>query len=76
MGDDYAARAARGCKTLLHDCLTHCRDELDQIRDEVVAAMDAVPPTTAPPGSPEKVEELAARFARGDSLFVERDAAL
>jgi hypothetical protein len=75
-GDEYAARAARGDRSLLFDCLTYCADEINQLRSEVAAAMDAAAPTSAPPGSPEKVEEMCQRYARGDSLFVQDDAAL
>jgi hypothetical protein len=73
-GEAYAARAARGDRTLLYDCLTVSRDELDDIRNEVQALMDAAPPTAHLPGSPAKVEVLVERYARGDSLFVQGDA--
>ncbi len=73
-GEAYAARAARGDRSLLYDCLTVSRDELDEIRAEVQALMDAAPPTTSPPGSPGKVEAMVERYARGDSLFVHGDA--
>jgi hypothetical protein len=72
-GEAYAARAARGDRTLLYDCLTVTRDELDAIRDEVQAAMDAAPPTDHEPGSPGKVAEMVARAERGDSLFIQGD---
>jgi hypothetical protein len=75
-GEAYAARAARGDRSLLFDCLTVTRDEIDDIRSEVAAAMDAAPPTSAPPGSPGKVEAMVERYARGDSLFIQGDAAL
>jgi len=74
-GEAYAARAARGDRTLLYDCLTVSRDELDEIRTEVETVMDAASPTTSLPGSPEKVEVMVERYARGDSLFVQGDAA-
>jgi hypothetical protein len=73
-GEAYAARAARGDRSLLYDCLTVSRDELDEIRAEVQALMDSAPPTTSPPGSPGKVEAMVERYARGDSLFVHGDA--
>jgi hypothetical protein len=73
-GEAYAARAARGDRTLLYDCLTVSRDELDEIREQVEAVMDAAPPTTSPPGSAGKVEVMVERYARGDSLFVHGDA--
>lgn len=73
-GEAYAARAARGDRTLLYDCLTVTRDEMDEIRAEVEAQMDATPRTTSPPGSGGKVEVMVGRYARGDSLFVQGDA--
>jgi hypothetical protein len=74
-GETYAARAAAGDRTLLYDCLTVSRDELDAIRAEVEAAMDAAPPTAAPPGTTDKVSEMARRAERGESLFIQGDGA-
>jgi hypothetical protein len=54
--------------------LTVSRDELDAIREEVHALMESTPPTPHPPGSAGKVDAMAARFAAGDSLFVDGDA--
>lgn len=73
-GEAYAARAARGDRTMLYDALTVAREELDAIREQVHQVMEAAPPTMLPPGSPGKVEVLAERFYRGDSLFIARDA--
>lgn len=73
-GEAYAARAARGDRTLLYDCLTVSRDELDEIRDEVQAVMDSAARTAASPGSAAKVEAMVERYARGESLFVQGDA--
>jgi hypothetical protein len=73
-GEAYAARAARGDRTLLYDCLTVSRDELDEIREAIQKVMDAAPSTACPPGSPEKVAEMSARVDRGESLFIETDA--
>lgn len=70
----YHARAAAGDPSLLHDAITVTVDELLAIRDEVIAHMDAAAPTAASPGTREKVEELARRAERGDSLFVDGDA--
>jgi hypothetical protein len=72
-GDTYAARAAAGDRTLLHEALTLSIDELNHIREEVEAVMAAAPPTPAQPGSKEKVEEMARRVERGESLFIEGD---
>lgn len=73
-GEAYAARAARGDRTMLYDALTVAREELDAIREQVHQVMESAPPTMLPPGSPGKVEVLAERFYRGDSLFIARDA--
>jgi hypothetical protein len=72
-GETYAARAAAGDRTLLYDCLTVSRDELDAIRGEVEAAMEAAAPTSAPPGTTDKVAEMARRAERGESLFIQGD---
>jgi hypothetical protein len=73
-GDTYAARAAAGDRTLLHEALTLAVDELTAIREEVEAQMAAAPPTAAPPGSKTKVDEMAARAERGDALFIDGDS--
>jgi hypothetical protein len=72
-GEAYAARAARGDRTLLYDALTVSRDELDEIRELVQREMDAAPPTDHEPGSPGKVETMVARASRGESLFIQGD---
>lgn len=74
LGEGYAARVARGDRTVLFDCVTYCIDELNGIRDEIEHRMDATPPTHHEPGTPEKVEVMARRLHAGDSLFVEGDA--
>lgn len=74
-GDAYAQRAANGDRTLLHEALTLSIDELGQIREEVETVMASAPPTAAQPGSAEKVEEMARRMQRGDSLFIDGDGA-
>lgn len=75
-GETYEARAARGDRTLLYDCLGHCEEQLALIRAEVQAAMDAAPPTSAEPGSLEKVAVMLARAERGESIFIEGDAGI
>lgn len=72
-GETYQARAARGDRTLLQDCLTGAIDELTLIRVEVEAAIDDVTPTVAGPGTNEKVLEMMRRAERGESLFCDRD---
>jgi hypothetical protein len=73
-GEAYAARAARGDRTMLYDALTVAREELDAIREDVHRVMESAEPTEHPPGSPGKVEVMAERLYRGDSLFIARDA--
>ena len=72
-GETYAARAARGDRTLVYDAVGLSIDELAEIRNEIQAVLDAAPPTAAQPGTADKVEEMARRAERGESLFVEGD---
>jgi hypothetical protein len=73
-GDEYVARAQRGCPTLLWDCLAYCHDELQAIQAEVGDEMEDTPATRHPPGSKAKVAILAQRFHDGKSLFIEADS--
>ena len=72
-GNAYAARAASGDRTLLHEALTSSIDELTAIRELVEKAMASAAPTAAAPGTKDKVEEMRLRVERGDSLFIEGD---
>ena len=72
-GNAYAARAASGDRTLLHEALTSSIDELIAIRELVEKAMAAATPPAAAPGSKDKVEEMRLRVERGDSLFIKGD---
>lgn len=72
-GETYAARAARGDRTLLYDAVGLSIDELTEIRDEIQRRIDAAEPTQAAPGSVDKVAEMARRAERGESLFVDGD---
>jgi hypothetical protein len=74
LGEGYAERVARGDRTLLFDCVSFARDELDGIRDEIQCRMDSASPTEHKPGTREKVDVLADRLHRGDSLFIPGDA--
>jgi len=74
VGEAYAARAARGDRTLRYDALTITRDELDDIHNEVQSLMDAARPTVHPPGSSGKVGVMVERSLNGESLFVHGDA--
>jgi hypothetical protein len=73
-GETYAARAARGDRTLLADCCGYVVDELDELRREIMAEMDAAPPCPHPPGSRAKVDEMERRAHGGYSLFIPGDA--
>lgn len=73
LGETYQARAARGDRTLLQDCLTTAIDSLSVIREEVEVAIQMVTPTQALPGTADKVQEMTRRAERGESLFVDGD---
>jgi len=72
-GETYAARAARGDRTLLYDAVGLSIDELTEIRNEIQAVLDAATPTAATPGTADKVAEMVRRAERGESLFVDGD---
>lgn len=72
-GDTYAARAARGDRTLLYDALGITADEILDVRREIEVQMDAAEPTSAEPGSRAKVLVMEERAARGESIFLDRD---
>ena len=74
-GNAYAARAASGDRTLLHEALTSSIDELIAIRELVEKVMASGTPTPAAPGTKDKVEEMRLRVERGENLFVEGDRA-
>lgn len=73
LGETYAERARRGDRSLLYEALTLSIDELSDIREEIFQVMEQAPPTTAAPGSREKVEVMALRMERGESLFIGGD---
>lgn len=70
----YKERASKADRTILYDALTLAMDEFAEVRDEVQAIMDGAKPTTALPGSREKVAEMERRALGGYSIFIERDA--
>ena len=72
-GTAYADQLRRGDRTLLTSCLAHAIAALSEIRDEVDADIEDVPPVTAFPGSKEKLEAMRERVAAGLSLFSDRD---
>lgn len=73
-GEDFAARAARGDRTLLYDALGCAGDQIAEIRREIANEMGNTPATTAIPGSPEKVAVMFARAEAGRDLFIDGDA--
>ncbi len=73
-GDVFASRVAAGDPSVLHDALVAAADIIETVRREVAAHMDDVEPTSAAPGSAEKVAVLTDRAAAGRSLFSSADA--
>jgi len=71
--DDYSRRAAEGDRTILDDTLARAIEELSAIRDEIGREMEAVPPSSALPGSLEKIAQLALRAAAGMALHHPND---
>ncbi len=51
----------------------HWDDEGNELSQEDISMMDATSPTTAKPGSEDKVRTLAARYAAGIALWHEED---
>ena len=72
--DILTVRLTREDKSLLYDALTAAAFEIDAIRESVSAEMGKALPTSALPGTHEKVSEMAARFDRGEWLFMDGDA--
>lgn len=75
-GDTVEARAARRDRTLLFDFWAAAVAELTELQNELAADMEPVTSVPHRPGSPEKIETLAARAARLESLFRDDDAPL
>lgn len=70
----FSVRLTREDKSLLFDALNAAAFQIDAIRQQVSAEMDKASPTSALPGSAEKVSAMAARFDRGEWLFHDGDA--
>lgn len=70
----FSVRLTREDKSLLFDALNAAAFQIDAIRQQVSAEMDKALPTSALPGSAEKVSAMAARFDRGEWLFHDGDA--
>jgi hypothetical protein len=74
--DNYMRRVATGDRTILHDVLALAIDEYGEIFHEVQAFMDSAEPTTARPGTREKVDVMERRANEGYSIFIADDAKL
>jgi hypothetical protein len=70
----YQERALRQDRTMLFDCMCLVADESQAIRDELLALMDSATPTTAMPGSKDKVATMEARAKAGYSIFIDGDS--
>lgn len=73
-GETYAARAARGDRTLLYDAVGFVGDELADIREQITRKMGSAPPTNSPPGTAGKVQAMVERADQGFDLFIAGDA--
>jgi hypothetical protein len=76
LGEEFAQRIAAGDRSLLYDALGFCRNEIDELREEIARVMESCPPTHHMPGSPAKVDLMMRRLEQGYSLFVPGDARL
>ena len=76
LNDNYDRRVAQGDRTILHDALALAIDEYTEVFGEVQALMDSAPPTTARPGTREKVDVMEQRAQDGFSIFIDADAKL
>lgn len=72
-GETYAERAARGDRTLLYDALGYVDDQVVELRAEIARKMASAPPTTAAPGSADKVCVMFERAEAGFDLFIDGD---
>lgn len=70
--DSFQVRAAAGDYTLLHDCISRCIVDLEALAGRLEREIDPEP-TTAIPGSEEKIEVLRERFASGKRIFHDDD---
>ncbi len=70
----YQERALRQDRTMLFDCMCLVADESQAIRGELLALMDSATPTTAMPGSKDKVATMEARAKAGYSIFIDGDS--
>ncbi len=73
-GEHYAARAARGDRTLLYDAMGYVGDQIAEIREEITREMRNTPATAEVPGSTGKVRVMIKRTEAGRDLFIHEDA--
>lgn len=73
-GDLYAVRVARGDLGTLDDMLAAGGEMLDDLRRRVAAALEETRPTSAAPGSREKILAMACRAGEGMGVFNPQDA--
>ena len=73
-GEDFAARAARGDRTLLFDAMGYLGDQIAEIREEIAREMRNTPATAEMPGTAAKVRVMIERAETGRDLFIDGDA--
>lgn len=73
-GEDFAARAARGDRTLLYDAMGYVGDQIAEIREEIAREMRNTPTTAEMPGTAAKVRVMIERAETGRDLFIDGDA--
>jgi hypothetical protein len=73
-GEDFAARAARGDRTLLYDAMGYVADQVAEIREEIAREMRNAPATAEMPGTTAKVRVMIERAETGRDLFIDGDA--
>jgi hypothetical protein len=72
-GDDYVEAALKGDPRILLDFIVYAMCEYARVEGEIRKSMEP-PATTALPGTPEKVAEMARRQERFQALHTDRDA--
>ena len=68
-GVEYVARAARYDETILYDACTRAIDAITAIRLDVAARLEAIQPTDAQPGTPDKLQVFQSRVSSGKAVF-------
>jgi hypothetical protein len=75
-GVEYVARAARYDETILYDACTRAIDAITAIRLDVAARLEAIQPTDAQPGTPDKLQVFQSRVSSGKAVFHDGDRKL